>query len=436
MRDTLDTYFEISARGSSFGRELRAGIVTFLTMSYILFVNPQILGDAGMPADDVMRATALAAAVATLTMGLLARYPFAIAPGMGLNAYFTYGVVIGMGVSYQMALAAVLIEGVLFMLLALGGVRTAVINAVPMNLKRAITAGIGLFLTLIGFRSSGLIVSDEATLVALGNISSPEVLMSIGGLILTAALLSRRFHGAILTGIIAVTVTSWILGASPMPDQFVVAPGLPQETLFAFDFSEILTGKLLIVIIAFLFVDFFDTAGSLIGIGRLGGFLDEKGRLERSDQAFTADAAGTVVGAALGTSTVTTFIESATGIEEGGRTGLTAVVVALLFAVSIVFLPLVTSVPASATAPALIVVGAMMMVGARDVEWERLDEAVPAFLTIVAMPFTYSIANGIVFGICSYAAIKVVSGRRREVTPLIYVLAVLLTIYYAVSGGV
>ena len=436
MRERLDTYFEITARGSSFATEVRAGIVTFLTMSYILFVNPQILADAGMPADDVMRATALSSAAATLIMGLLARYPFALAPGMGLNAYFTYGVVIGMGVSYQMALAAVLIEGLLFMALAFGGIRTAVINAVPMNLKRAITSGIGLFLTLIGFRSAGFIVADEATLISLGNVTSPEVLISIGGLILTAALLSRRFHGAILTGIIAVTVLAWILGISPMPDRFLVPPGLPSETLFAFDFSEILTGKLIIVIIAFLFVDFFDTAGSLIGIGRLGGFLDEEGRLERSDHAFTADAAGTTIGAVLGTSTVTTFIESATGIEEGGRTGLTAVVVAILFAGSIVFLPLVTSVPPAATAPALIVVGAMMMVGAREVEWERMDEAVPAFLTIVAMPFTYSIANGIVFGICSYAAIKVVSGRWREVTPLVYVLAVLLGVYYAVSGGV
>lgn len=435
VKQYLDQFFDISGRGSTVGTEFRAGIVTFLTMAYILFVNPQILGQAGMPMDDVTLATALASAVATLVMGLYANYPFALAPGMGLNAYFTYGVVLGMGVSYQTALAAVFIEGLLFFALAFGGIRTAVVNAIPLNLKRAITAGIGLFLTIIGFQSSGLVVANEATMVGLGEVTSPPVLLALGGLVVIAALLARRFHGAILTGIIGVTVVAWVLGLSAPPDRIVTIPSFPDETFFALDFEAFLSGKLLIVIVAFLFVDFFDTAGSLIGIGRLGGFLDEEGRLPRADRAFTADAAGTTVGAVLGTSTITTYIESATGIEEGGRTGLTAVVVALLFALSTFFVPVFTAVPASATAPALIVVGAMMMVGAREITWDRIDESVPAFLTIAAMPFTYSIANGIVLGIVSYAAIKLLSGRPAEVHWLIYLLAVLLSVYYVVAGG-
>ncbi len=435
MHQRLDRFFKISERGSTPATEVRAGLVTFLTMAYILFVNPQILGEAGMPMDDVMLATALASSAATLVMGLYANYPFALAPGMGLNAYFTYGVVLGMGVSYQTALAAVFIEGILFFALAFGGIRTAVVNALPMNLKRAITAGIGLFLTIIGFRSSGIIVGDEATLVGLGDVTSAPVLMTFAGLVVMAALLARRFHGAILTGIIGVTIVGWLLGLSAPPSRILSVPSFPEETFMALDFEAFLSGKLLIVIVAFLFVDFFDTAGSLIGVGRLGGFLDEQGRLPGANRAFTSDAAGTTIGAMLGTSTVTTYIESATGIEEGGRTGLTAVVVAALFALSTFFVPVFTAVPASATAPALIVVGAMMMVGARDVTWDQTDEAVPAFLTIAAMPFTYSIANGIVLGICSYAIIKLLAGRGRDVHWLMYVLAVLLAAYYAFTGG-
>jgi adenine/guanine/hypoxanthine permease len=430
----IDRYFRISERGSTIGTEVRAGVATFLTMAYILFVNPQILAEAGMPVHDVTLATAIAASVATMVMGIFANYPFALAPGMGLNAYFTYGVVLGMGVSYQTALAAVFVEGILFLLLAFGGVRTAVVNAIPINLKRAITAGIGLFLTVIGFSSAGLIEGSPATLVTLGDITATNTLLAIVGLLLMGSMLSRGWSGAILIGIIAVTAVVWIFGFGPRPEAVLMAPALPTETFLALDFEGLLTGKLIIVIVAFLFVDFFDTAGSLIGIGRLGNFLDEEGRLPRANKAFTADAAGTTVGAMLGTSTVTTYIESATGIRDGGRTGLTAVTVSILFALSTVFTPLFVAVPAAATAPALIVVGAMMMVSARDIDWTRTDESLPAFLTMAAMPFTYSIANGIVFGIVSYAAVKLLSGRAKDVHPIMAVLAILMVIYYAFGG--
>ncbi len=432
----MHNYFKIHERGSTVGTEIRAGLATFLTMAYILFVNPQILGEAGMPAADVTFATAIASALATLIMGVYANYPFALAPGMGLNAYFTYSIVLGMGVSYQVALAAVLIEGIIFMLLAFGGIRTAVINAIPLTLKTATMSGIGLFLAIIGLKQAGVVVANPATLVSLGDVQSVPVLLSLAGVVLIAVLMSRRILGAILIGIIAVTSVAWVAGLAPLPAGVISMPSLPKETFLAFDFSPLLTGKLIAVVIAFLFVDFFDTAGTLIGVGRLGGFLNEKGELERADQAFTADAAGTIMGAMLGTSTVTSYIESATGIEEGGRTGLTAVVVAALFLVSPFFTPLFVAIPSMATAPALIMVGALMMQGARDVAWSKIDEAVPAFLTIAMMPFTYSIANGIVAGIVSYVAIKLLGGKAREVHVLMYILAAALTIYYGVTGGV
>ena len=403
-------------------------------MAYILVVNPQILGQAGMPVEDVVLATAFSAAIATLLMGLLANYPFALAPGMGLNAFFTFGVVIGMGVSYQTALAAVFLEGVLFILLTVSGARSAVINAIPHVLKVATVVGIGLFLAMIGLRNGGIVVDHPATLVALGDVTSTEVLTALFGLLITVPLLSRRVPGSLLIGIAAATVFAAILGLVSLPDRIVSAPRLPEETFLAMDFTGIANGELILVILAFLFVDFFDTAGSLIGIGQLGGFLDENGELERADRAFLSDAVGTTVGAMLGTSTVTTYIESATGIEEGGRTGLTAVTVAGLFVLATVFTPLLTIVPVPATAAAIIIVGAMMLKGIKDLPWSRPEELLPAFLAIVAMPYTYSIANGIALGIVSWVALMVFSGRRTEVHWLMYVLALALTLYYGTVG--
>ena len=430
----LERTFRLSERRTTVATEVRAGFATFLTMAYILFVNPQILSEAGMPAGDVAVATALASAFATLVMAFYANYPFALAPGMGLNAYFTYSIVLGMGVSYETALAAVFIEGILFLLLALGGIRTAVLNAIPMTLKAAITAGIGLFLTLIGFQNAGIVISDPATVVALGDLGSPGVLLALAGLLLIGGLLARGTTGAILIGIVAVTMAAWIFGVAPAPSRLLAVPRLPEETFLAFDFESLWSGKLFTVILAFLFVDFLDTAGTLVGVGKAGGFLDEKGHLPDADRAFTADAVGTAVGAMLGTSTVTSYIESATGIEEGGRTGLTALVVAVLFLLSLFFTPIFTAVPAAATAPALVVVGALMMSAVRDVDWGRIEEALPAFLTIVAMPLTYSIANGIVFGILAYAAIKVLAGKPRDVHAVLYILAALLLLYLILVG--
>ena len=431
----LDRYFRLSERGTTVLTELRAGVATFLTMAYILLVNPQILADAGMPPDDVARATALASAAATLLMGLWAHYPFALAPGMGLNAYFTYGVVQGMGVSYHVALAAVFVEGLLFLALALSGVRGAVLRAIPDALKVATSGGIGLFLAIIGFQHAGLVIDSPATLVTLGTPTHPTTLLALGTLVLMALLLVRRVPGALLLGILAGTLVAWLTGLAPLPERWVQLPGLPRETLVSFDFGTLLHAKLVTVVLAFLFVDFFDTAGTLMGIGRLGGFLNARGELERAREAFSADAVGTTLGALLGTSTVTTYIESATGIEEGGRTGLTAVVVALLFLLSLFLAPLFTAVPAAATAPALILVGVFMMQGLTELNWRKYDEAIPAFLTITLMPFTYSIANGIAFGLIAYVLLQVLSGRARAVHPILYVLAILLSLYYAFELG-
>lgn len=428
---SLEQFFQIQERGSTVATEVRAGVATFLTMAYILFVNPQVLSQAGMPADDVTVATALSSALATLALGLYANYPFALAPGMGLNAYFTYGVVLGLGVPYPVALGAVFVEGILFLLLAFGGIRTAVVNAIPSSLKIATMSGIGLFLAIIGFQNAGIVVDNPATLVSLGTIANPSVLLSLFGIILIGVLISRGVLGAILIGIATVTLLAWLTGLAPLPDGLVSLPRLPQETFLAFEIDSLLSVKLLTVVLAFLFVDFFDTAGTLVGVGRLGGFLDERGELPRADRAFTADALGTVAGAVLGTSTVTSYIESATGIQEGGRTGLTAVVVAVLFVLALFFTPIFAAIPAAATAPALLTVGALMMQGARNIEWARFDEALPAFLTIAVMPFTYSIANGIVFGVVSYVFIKLLSGRARDLNPILVSLALLLVLYYA-----
>jgi AGZA family xanthine/uracil permease-like MFS transporter len=431
----LERLFHLREHGTTLGTEVRAGVTTFLTLSYILFVNPQILAAAGMPAEDVAIATAIASAIATAAMGLLARYPIALAPGMGLNAYFTYGVVLGLGIDWRVALAAVFVEGLLFVALAAVGVRRAILDAIPMPLKVATMSGIGLFLGFIGLQHAGLVVDHPETLVTLGTVRSPQVLVALAGLLLSAALFARRVKGAVLIGIAAAAGLAWAAGLASLPERVFSLPRLPRETLFAMDFSGLLSAGAVAVVLAFLFVDLFDTAGTLIGIGRLGGFLDEEGHLPRADRAFLADALGTTAGAALGTSTVTSYIESATGVEEGGRTGLTALVVAALFIAALFVTPLLAAMPAVATAPALILVGALMLEGAREIEWSRADDALPAFLTIAAMPLTYSIANGIALGLVSYTVVKLLAGKPREVHPVLYGLTVLLALYYGFLGG-
>jgi AGZA family xanthine/uracil permease-like MFS transporter len=404
-------------------------------MSYILFVNPQILSQAGLPAEDVAVATAVSAAVATLLMAIFANYPFALAPGMGLNAYFTFGVVKGMGVDWHVALTAVFVEGLLFLLLSVAGVRTAMLRVIPTPIKIATMSGIGLFLAVIGLQNAGIVVDEPVNLVALGDLTQPGTLLAAAGILLTAALMTARIRGSILLGIITITSIAWLGGISAAPEQFFTVPSLPKETFLALDFSLLFTWKLLIVILAFLFVDIFDSAGTLIGIGRLGDFVDKDGDLPKANQAFAADAVGTTVGAILGTSTVTTYVESATGIEEGGRTGLTAVVVSALFMLSLFMTPLFIAIPAFATAPALLVVGALMMRGAGELDWYQTEDALPAFVTLVTMPLTYSIANGISFGIITWVALRVMRGKFSEVHPVLYVLTALLVAFYAAGGG-
>ncbi|MBZ0111397.1 MAG: NCS2 family permease [Thermoanaerobaculia bacterium] len=427
-----ESLFRLTSLGTTVGTEIRAGVVTFLTMAYILFVNAQILSDAGMPAESVVIATAIASAVATLAMGLLTNYPFALAPGMGLNAYFAYTVVGGMGLSWQQALAAVFVAGLLFLALSFGGARTAVLEAIPKSLAIATSGGIGLFLAFIGLEKLGLVVDHPATLVTLGDLTSPSVLLGLVGLLLLGLLTVLKVRGALLYGILALTGISWLSGLASAPARWVTWPTLP-DTLWAFDFTGLFTPAVLTAVIAFLFVDLFDTAGTLLGVSRLGGFLDDEGRLPRADRAFLADAIGSTAGAMVGTSPVTTYIESATGIEEGGRSGLTAVTVSCLFLLSLFLTPIFVAVPAIATAPVLILVGALMMRALPDIPWSDPSEALPAFLVLCVMPLTFSIANGIALGIVSWVLLKAGSGRWREVPPVLFVLSLLLVLFYGFS---
>jgi AGZA family xanthine/uracil permease-like MFS transporter len=426
----IERFFGLREHGTTVGTEVRAGLATFLTMAYILAVNPQILSAAGMPAADVTVATAIGAALATLLMGLWANYPVALAPGMGLNAYFAFGVVLGMGISWQVALAAVFVEGLIFIGLSFGGIRTALIKAFPASIRLATAGGIGLFLALIGLKSAGLVVDNPATLVALGDLHAPTVLLSLLGLVGIAVMVAAKVKGAILIGIAAITVLAWVLGLAPAPEGFFSMPSLPTTTFMAFDFSKVLTPEFVTVVFAFLFVDIFDTAGTLLGVSRLGGLLTPEGELPRANKAFAADALGTSVGAVFGTSTVTSYVESAAGVEEGGRTGLTAVTVAVLFLLALFLVPVIVAVPAIATAPALIVVGAMMIGSVKDLDWKSMDEAIPAFLTIAMMPFTYSIANGIVFGLVSYVLVKALSGKTKDLNPILVIVAAVLAVYF------
>lgn len=444
----VDEYFGITAAGSSFRIEVRAGVTTFLTMAYILFVNPDILGkaiviDGHNLFAQILTATALAAAIGTLMMGVIAKYPYALAPGMGINAYFTFTVVMGQGVPWRTALGAVFISGVLFLILSVSGVRAWVVDAIPPSLKIGTAAGIGLFLAIIGASASGLVVDHPATLVTLGDLSAPGPLLAVAGVILIATLLARRLPGAILVGIFAISVVAIATdapvfnGASFAGFQHgvVQSPAWPVDLIGALDIRGAFGLGLLSIVFVFLFVDFFDTAGTLMGLSEKAGFTDVQGRLPRANQAFSADAIATSVGAVLGTTSTTTYIESASGIEEGGRTGFTAVVVAILFAGSVFFWPLAAAVPSVATAPALIVVGAMMMSNLHRVKWADYTESVPVFLTIVLMPLTYSIANGISFGIVSFVAIRALAGRGREVHGLMYGLAALLVARYVYLGA-
>jgi AGZA family xanthine/uracil permease-like MFS transporter len=425
--------FKLRAHGTDVRTELLAGVTTFMTMAYIIIVNPSILGVTGMDTGAVMVATILGSAVGTLLMALLANYPFALAPGMGLNAFFAYTVVLGMGISWQVALAAVFIDGVIFLILSILPVRKRIVNDIPMTLKLAVSVGIGLFIAFIGLQSAGVIVENPATLVGLGSITSPNVLLFVFGLVVMGILIAYRIKGSLLLGILITTAVSMLFGLSQHPTGIADIVGRPPSlapTFMQMDFRGVFDVGLIAVIFTFTFVDMFDTVGTLIGVSTKAGFLNEKGELPKADQALLADAIGTVAGAVFGTSTVTTYVESASGVADGGRTGLTAVTVAVLFLLSLFFAPLVSLIPPAATAPALVIVGIYMMEPVVKINFTDFTEAIPAFLTIAMMPFAYSIAEGLVWGILGYVFIKLFAGRAKEISVTMWVLAVLFIIRF------
>jgi len=425
----VERTFGLAVLGTTVRTELVAGVTTFMTMAYILAVNPAILGDAGMDRAALFTATALSATLATLFMALVAKLPFALAPGMGINAFFAYTVVIGMGHSWQTALTAVFLEGVLFVLLTALNVRELIINAIPLTLRHALSAGIGLFIAFIGLQNSGVITDSPSVLVALGNVKSPTVLIALGGLVLTAALLVRRVKGALLFGMLAATVIGIPLGVTRMPPGNLVSlPPSLAPVFFKFDFKSVLSGDILVVLFTFLFVDMFDTVGTLVGVCDKAEMLDEKGNIPRVKQALFADAFGTLFGAVLGTSPVTTYVESAAGVAEGGKSGLTSLTVAGMFLLSLFLAPVFMMVPAAATAPALMIVGFFMMSPFQKIRFDDVSEALPAFVTLIMLPLTYSIADGIVFGMLSYVLVKLLAGKVRDVAPVTFILAVLFAV--------
>jgi AGZA family xanthine/uracil permease-like MFS transporter len=427
----LDEYFGLSANRTDLRTEVVAGVTTFLTMAYIIFVNPAILAKAGMDQGAVFVATCLAAAIATLIMGLYAKYPIALAPGMGLNAFFAFTLVLTYKYTWQQALAAVFCSGILFLLISIFRIREYVIDAIPYNLKMAVAAGIGLFLAIIGLQSAGIVTDHPATLVTLGNLTQPAAILALFGFVLIAALNYRKILGGTVIGILVIAIIGIPFGLATFGGVVSLPPSIA-PTMFQLDFSRIAELTFLIAVFSLLFVDLFDTAGTLIGVSHRAGFLDKQGKLPRMKQALIADSTATVVGSLLGTSNTTSYIESASGVDAGGRTGLTAVVVAILFLLALFFSPLAGMIPAYATAAALLYVAVVMSKGLADVDWKDMTEYAPAVITAIAMPLTYSIATGIGLGFITYAVLKILSGKAQDLSPAVLVLAFLFAIYFAV----
>lgn len=430
----INKYFEIEARGSSVRKEIVAGVTTFLAMSYIIFVNPDILANAGMDPGSVFVATCLSAAIGTLIMGVYANFPIAIAPGMGLNAFFTYGVVLGMGIPWQAALMAVFLSGVLFVIISVLPIREWIINSIPMELKLSISAGIGLFLIMIGLTSVGIVVDNPATLVGLGDLSATPALLAVACFILIVVLEARKIPGGILIGMLSITAVGMLLGASE-PAGIMSLPPSVEPTLFALDWSQALEIGLVVIVISFLFVDLFDTAGTLVAVAHRAGLLDEDGKIVGLRKALLADSTATMAGALVGTSSATSYVESIAGVKAGGRTGLTALVTATLFLAALFFAPLAGSIQSFATGPALVFVGCVMVGGLASVDWEDSTAFVPAVITAVSMPLTYSIATGIGLGFVAYAALKIGAGRWKQVSPSVAVLAILFLAKFIFLDG-
>ncbi|MBP1202603.1 AGZA family xanthine/uracil permease-like MFS transporter [Duganella sp. 1411] len=428
---SLNQFFKLAEHGTNVRTEVVAGVTTFLTMAYIIFVNPAILGDAGLPKDAVFVATCVAAALGTLIMGLYANYPIGMAPGMGLNAYFAYAVVLGMGVPWQTALGAVFISGCLFIVVSVFKVREHIVNGIPHSLRVAITVGLGLFLALIAMKSAGLVVANPETLVTVGNMHNPHTLMAIFGFLLIVTLDRLRVPGALLIGIVAVTVLSFFFGGNTFKGFMSLPPSIA-PTLFHFDLAGAISMGLFNVVLVFFLVELFDATGTLMGVASRAGLL-VNGRMERLNKALLADSCAIVAGSMLGTSSTTAYLESAAGVQAGGRTGLTALVIALLFLAALFFAPIAGVVPAYATAPALLFVACLMLRDLVDVDWSDTTESVPAAITALVIPFTYSIAHGIAFGFITYAGLKLLTGQARQVKPVVWVIAIVFLIKYTLT---
>lgn len=440
----IERFFKLSKNNTDVKTEIVAGITTFMTMAYILIVNPSILSATGMDKGALFTATALSAAIATLVMALVANLPFALAPGMGLNAFFAFTVVLGMQVSWQFALTAVLLEGIIFVILTFLNVREAIINAIPLSLKKAVSVGIGLFIAFIGLFNSGIIVTGMTHIgdgkldgipVKLGHITGGSALLAIIGLLITGFLLAKKVKGGLLLGILVTTIIGIPMGVTQVPQglKLLSAPPSLEPILWKFDFSQVFSMQMLLVLFTFLFVDMFDTVGTLVGVATKANMLDERGKVPRAKEALFADAVGTTLGAMLGTSTVTTYVESASGVAEGGRTGLTALSTAAMFIIALFLSPLFIMIPGAATAPALILVGLFMMSPIKDIDFDDFTEAIPAFLTIIMMPLAYSIAEGIVFGMVSYVVLKTLTGKFKDVSYLMYVLAIAFVLKFLIA---
>lgn len=436
----LEKWFHLSEKGTTVKTEIIAGITTFLAMAYILGVNPMILGDAGMDINAVFMATALSSAIACFLMGFLANYPVALSAGMGVNALFAYTVCGAMGYSWEAALAAVFISGLVFVLISVTGIRKKIIDAIPVQLKLAIGAGIGFFIAFVGLKNCGLIIANDATFVGIGNLADPTVLLAVFGLIVTMVCVVRKVPAGVFVGLVITAVVGAVLGAMGMENMpvvngvFTTSFEMNAAGAFMKGFGELFANPMgaFVAIFSFLFVDFFDTAGTLVAVGNEIGLVNEKGELENAEQALLADSIGTCVGAALGTSTVTSFVESSSGVGVGGRTGLTAITTGILFVLSVLISPLILGLITNAvTAPALIVVGVMMAQQMKNIKWDDITIAIPAFVTIISMILMYSISNGIAFGFISYVVVMLAAGRAKEIHPTVWVLMVIFVFYFA-----
>lgn len=438
----LEKIFKLKEKNTTVRTEIIAGLTTFLAMAYILAVNPGMLATTGMPMQAVFMATAISSGIASILMGVLANYPVALAPGMGVNALFTYTVVLAYGYSWEAALAAVFVSGIIFVLISVTGVRKMIINAIPKNMKLAIGAGIGFFIAFIGFINAGIVVDNASTLVSLGNFKDPVVILSLAGLVLTIIMMAKNVNGSVFMGIVITTVLGIAMRFMGLEGIHSALPALPNGLVsYDLDFSTVgaftrgfgdlfSQPSMLLVIFSFLFVDFFDTAGTLVAVGNKIGLVNEDGEMENVEKALLSDSIGTVVGAALGTSTVTSFVESGSGVAAGGRTGLTAVTTGICFLLSVFFYPVLSVVTSAATAPALIIVGVLMAQQLKEIDWSDFSVAVPAFLTVIIMVLGYSISDGIAFGFIAYTVSKLAAGKNKEVQPIVYILDLIFIVYF------